>query len=82
MASSTGDTGFKGTIKLDVRDSTPDWGAFTAKRPPEGAPNVLVVLFDDTGLAAWTPYGGRIFDVADDAYVAVERHMAAAMARD
>jgi hypothetical protein len=42
----------------------------------------LVVLFDDTGLAAWTPYGGRIFDVADDAYVAVERHMAAAMARD
>ena len=24
------------------------------------APNVLVVLFDDTGLAAWSPHGGRI----------------------
>jgi hypothetical protein len=51
---------FKGTIKLDVRDSVPDWSAFTAKRPPEGSPNVLVVLYDDTGLAAWSPYGGRI----------------------
>ena len=27
---------------------------------PEGAPNVLLVLYDDTGLAAWSPYGGRI----------------------
>jgi arylsulfatase A-like enzyme len=51
---------FQGTIKLDVRDSTPDWGAFTAKPAPEGAPNVLVVLYDDTGIAAWSPYGGRI----------------------
>ena len=29
-------------------------------RRPEGAPNVLIVLYDDTGLAAWSPYGGRI----------------------
>jgi len=53
-------TDFKGTIKLDVRDSVPDWGPFTPKRAPEGAPNVLFVLFDDTGLASWSPYGGRI----------------------
>jgi arylsulfatase A-like enzyme len=51
---------FKGEIKLDVRESTPDWDAFLADRAPEGAPNVLVVLYDDTGCAAWSPYGGRI----------------------
>jgi arylsulfatase len=51
---------FKGVIKLDVRDSTPDWGPYELKKAPEGAPNVLIVLYDDTGLAAWSPYGGRI----------------------
>jgi arylsulfatase len=51
---------FKGKIELDVRDSTPDWDAFLADPAPEGAPNVLVVLYDDTGCAAWSPYGGRI----------------------
>ncbi|HEY1689011.1 MAG TPA: arylsulfatase [Solirubrobacteraceae bacterium] len=51
---------FKGTINLDIRDSKPDWDAFLPDRAPEGAPNVLVVLYDDTGLAAWSPFGGRI----------------------
>ena len=51
---------FKGVIKLDVRDSVPDWGPYELKKAPEGAPNILVVLYDDTGLAAWSPYGGRI----------------------
>jgi len=51
---------FKGTIKLDVRDSVPDWEPFTPTRAPAGAPNILFVLFDDTGQAAWSPYGGRI----------------------
>ena len=51
---------FKGTIKLDVRDSVPDWGPYTPKKAPDGAPNILIVLYDDTGLAAWSPYGGRI----------------------
>ena len=51
---------FKGKIELDVRDSTADWPAFLADRAPQGAPNVLVVLYDDTGQAAWSPYGGRI----------------------
>jgi len=52
--------GFDGEIELDVRDSTPDWKPFELKKAPDGAPNVLVVLYDDTGLAAWSPYGGRI----------------------
>jgi arylsulfatase A-like enzyme len=51
---------FKGEINLDVRDSTPDWDAFLDDKAPAGAPNVLVVLYDDTGCAAWSPYGGRI----------------------
>ena len=41
---------FRGEIKLDIRESTPDWDAFLPDRAPEGAPNVLVVLYDDTGL--------------------------------
>ncbi len=51
---------FKGVIKLDVRDSTPDWAPFIPRAAPKGAPNVLFILYDDTGLAAWSPYGGRI----------------------
>ena len=51
---------FKGRIDLDIRGSTPDWDAFLPDKAPDGAPNVLVVLYDDTGCAAWSPYGGRI----------------------
>jgi arylsulfatase len=49
---------FQGKIELDVRDSTSDWPAFLADRAPQGAPNVLVVLYDDTGQAAWSPTAG------------------------
>lgn len=51
---------FKGVVKLDVRESTPDWKPFIRKKAPEGSPNILFILYDDTGLAAWSPYGGRI----------------------
>jgi arylsulfatase A-like enzyme len=51
---------FKGVIKLDVRDSTPDWGPYTPPRAPEGAPNILIILYDDTGLATWSPFGGKV----------------------
>lgn len=51
---------FSGLVNLDVRDSKPDWPAFLDAKAPEGAPNVLVILYDDTGQAAWSPYGGRI----------------------
>ena len=53
-------TGFTGTITLDVGNSIPDWDAFTATKAPDGAPNVLVILYYDTGLAAWSPHGGPI----------------------
>jgi arylsulfatase len=51
---------FKGVINVDIRDSVPDWEPYVAPRAQEGAPNVLIVLYDDTGLAAWSPFGGRI----------------------
>src|SRR5262249_27640934 len=51
---------FNGVINLDVRDSKPDWTPYELKKAPAGAPNILIVLYDDTGLAAWSPYGGRI----------------------
>ena len=51
---------FKGVIKLDVRDSTPDWEPYAYKKAPAGAPNILFVLYDDTGLACWSPFGGRV----------------------
>jgi arylsulfatase A-like enzyme len=51
---------FKGVIKLDVRDSKPDWGPFSLTKAKDGSPNILIVLYDDTGLAAWSPFGGRI----------------------
>ena len=46
---------FKGVINTDIRDSTPDWEPYIPPKAPEGAPNVLIVLYDDTGLAAWSP---------------------------
>jgi arylsulfatase len=51
---------FKGDIKLDVRDSKPDWEPYIRKKAPEGSPNILFILYDDTGLATWSPYGGRV----------------------
>ncbi|HWB86582.1 MAG TPA: arylsulfatase [Bryobacteraceae bacterium] len=51
---------FKGTIKLDVRDSKADWTPYEQPKAPAGAPNILIVLYDDTGLASWAPFGGKI----------------------
>jgi arylsulfatase len=51
---------FKGVIDLDVRKSTPDWEPYTPTRAPEGVPNILFILYDDTGLAMWSPFGGRV----------------------
>ncbi|MFB7249696.1 arylsulfatase [Microbacterium sp. NPDC056234] len=51
---------FAGKIAVDVRDSVPDWSPYELPKAPEGAPNILVILYDDTGMASWSPYGGRI----------------------
>ena len=51
---------FQGTINVDVRDSTPDWGPYTQAAAPEGAPNVLYLVLDDVGFSAMEPWGGLI----------------------
>ncbi len=51
---------FKGDIQVDVRNSKADWEPYTPKKAPEGSPNILFVLYDDTGLASWSPFGGAI----------------------
>jgi arylsulfatase len=51
---------FKGDIKLDSRDSTPDWSPYLEPKAPDGAPNVLYLVWDDTGYGAWDVYGGLI----------------------
>ena len=49
---------FGGTIGKTVKDSKPWWPQ--AKRPPAGAPNILVVLFDDVGFSDFGCYGSAI----------------------
>ena len=52
--------GFKGTVNLGIRDSVADWTPYEQPRPPEGAPNVLFIMWDDTGFASWESYGGLV----------------------
>lgn len=59
-ADSAGAPAFNGKIELDVRDSKADWTPFIPKQAPAGSPNVLIILYDDTGQAAWSAYGGAI----------------------
>lgn len=51
---------FNGRIALDARDAKPDWSAFEPPRAPEGAPNVLYIVWDDVGFGAFDCYGGLI----------------------
>ncbi len=51
---------FKGKVEIDIRDSTPDWGPFLQPQAPEGAPNVLWIIWDDVGYGAMDVFGGPI----------------------
>jgi len=51
---------FKGVVNLDIRDSKPDWEPYLQPTAPEGAPNVLFIVWDDVGFAAMEPWGGLI----------------------
>ncbi|MGV0834169.1 sulfatase-like hydrolase/transferase [Mycolicibacterium thermoresistibile] len=53
-------TEFNGRIEVDIRDSEPDWGPFAAPTAPEGAPNVLYLVWDDVGIATWDCFGGLV----------------------
>ncbi len=49
---------FGGVIKEDVKDSKPWWAPRVA--PPQGAPNVLLILTDDQGYGVSGTFGGVI----------------------
>jgi arylsulfatase len=51
---------FKGKISLDIRDSTPDWEPYLAPRSREGAPNVLILAWDDVGYGTMDVFGGPV----------------------
>jgi arylsulfatase A-like enzyme len=51
---------FKGTINIDVRYSKADWEPYLPPQSNEGSPNVLYVVIDDSGIAAWDTFGDLI----------------------
>src|SRR6516165_5101440 len=51
---------FAGKIELDIRDSEPDWGPYAAPTAPENSPNILYLVWDDTGIATWDCFGGLV----------------------
>jgi arylsulfatase len=52
--------GWNGRVAVDIRDSEPDWTPFLQPRAPEGAPNVLMIVWDDVGYGAMDVFGGPI----------------------
>ena len=51
---------YAGLIKYDAKDPEAKFPPIEPLRPPAGAPNVLVILLDDTGFGASSAFGGPI----------------------
>ncbi len=51
---------YPGLITYDAKDPATSFPAIRQLRPPQGAPNVLIVLIDDAGFAASSAFGGVI----------------------
>ncbi len=49
-----------GLTTYDAKDPATSFPPIEPLRPPEGAPNVLIVLIDDTGFAASSAFGGPV----------------------
>ena len=51
---------YAGPVLYDAHDPAAVFPPIQEIRPPKGAPNVLVVLIDDTGFGASSAFGGPI----------------------
>lgn len=51
---------FAGEIRVDVRDSVPDWGPYIEPAARADAPNVMFIVWDDIGYGCWDLYGGMV----------------------
>ena len=51
---------FQGVTNRTLDGSTPDWNLIGHPTPPDGAPNVLLVLIDDAGFGNPSTFGGPI----------------------
>ncbi len=51
---------FGGTIGRTLDSSASDWSIIMSPKPPEGAPNVLLVLIDDAGFGNPSTFGGPV----------------------
>jgi arylsulfatase A-like enzyme len=47
-----------GLVTYDAKDPDTAFPPIVPLRPPEGAPNVLIILFDDVGFGASSAFGG------------------------
>jgi arylsulfatase A-like enzyme len=52
------DRAYAGLVTYDAKDPDTSFPPIQPLRPPEGAPNVLIVLLDDTGFGASSAFGG------------------------
>jgi arylsulfatase A-like enzyme len=52
---------YTGLIKYDAKDPEAKFPPIEPLRPPEGAPNVLIVLLDDIGFGASSAFGGPCY---------------------
>ncbi|HEY3142942.1 MAG TPA: arylsulfatase [Acidimicrobiales bacterium] len=51
---------WNGRIAVDIRDAEPDWSPYEQPQAPPGAPNVLMIVWDDVGYGAMDVFGGPI----------------------
>jgi arylsulfatase A-like enzyme len=52
------DQPYEGVLPLDAKDPEATFPPIEPLRPPEGAPNVLIVLIDDAGFGSASAFGG------------------------
>lgn len=54
------DESHSGLIKYDAKDPEVAFARIEPLRPPDGAPNVLIILLDDVGFGASSAFGGPV----------------------